>query len=249
MSYSDIEHLATIISGCESLTNGNPESPNAIYALTVLKLHASDAGYVAGQEGFMDHVRKGAKKTKEWLEKFIKALKEFISTVWTKVVAKAKRVFGPSNKEIAADAAKVSFGALKTIVTELDGIANGNYSDTLEKFGLKKGIQDMSDLADQADKMLDGNHVDIESFWTKVNKLLLDLKNTSEKLVAEWKKAEAKVPKDLSDPEYSELHNESEDLGWSSVSVGQCLNHLTKAIDRWSTKIDSTVAGEKKDDE
>lgn len=245
MSYSDVEHYANMISGCESLANGDSKSPNAVYAFTVLQLHANDAGLYAGQEGFLDHVKKGAKKTKEWLEKFIKALKEFISTIWTKVVAKAKRVFGSSNKEIAADAAKTSFGALKTIVGDLDRVINGSYSDTLEKFNLKKDIQDLSDLAEQADKMLDSNKVDIESFWTKVNKLLLDLKNTSEKLVSEWKKAEAKVPKDLSDSEYSELHNESEDLGWSSVSVGQCLNHLTKAIDKWSSKIDSTVAGEK----
>lgn len=242
MSYSDLEHFGTILSGCESINAGDYKSGNSIYAQTVLKLHLNDAGMYAGQEGFVDSIKKGAKKTKEWVEKFIKALKEFIANTWNKVVNKAKGLIKPSNKEIAGEAAKTSFGALKTIVNELDRTANGMYSNTLEEFGFKKDIQDMANLAGEADKMLDANTVSVEQFWNKVNKLLVELKTTSEKLVSEWKRAEGKVPKDNSDPEYNKLHKQSEDLGWSSVSVGQSLNYLTRAIDNWSSKIEAAAS-------
>lgn len=77
MSYSDVEHFATMVSGCESLTNGNPKASDARYALTVLQLHAGDAGLYSGQEGFLDHIKAGAKNTKDWILKLLKAIRDF----------------------------------------------------------------------------------------------------------------------------------------------------------------------------
>lgn len=79
MSYSDVEHFSNMISGCESLTTGDYQSPNSVYAFTVLKLHAQDAGLVAGQEGFLDHVKKGASTIKEWIRKLIAAIVSYVT--------------------------------------------------------------------------------------------------------------------------------------------------------------------------
>lgn len=76
MSYSDIEHCSNMISGCESLIAGN-RTPDSVYAFAVLKLHAQDAGYIDGQEGFLDNVKSGAKKSKEWILKLLKAIRDF----------------------------------------------------------------------------------------------------------------------------------------------------------------------------
>lgn len=76
MNYSDIDHFSSMISGCESLIAGK-HTPDSVYAFTVLKLHAQDAGYVAGQEGFLDNVKKGAKNTKDWILKLLKAIRDF----------------------------------------------------------------------------------------------------------------------------------------------------------------------------
>lgn len=81
MSYSDVEHCASMISGCESLRVGNVKDPNAVYAFTVLKLHAGDAGFIAGQEGFLDSIKKGAGKFLEWVKKLIRAIKDYLKGI------------------------------------------------------------------------------------------------------------------------------------------------------------------------
>ncbi|QZA70722.1 hypothetical protein AH04_249 [Erwinia phage AH04] len=67
MSQSDIEHFATMISGCESITSGRALTDDGRYAFSVLKIHAEDTGCFAGQEGFLDTIKKGAKKTGKWI--------------------------------------------------------------------------------------------------------------------------------------------------------------------------------------
>lgn len=81
MSYSDVIHFSNMVSGCESINSGEYKSPNSIYAQTVLKLHANDAGLYAGQEGFLDNVKKGAGKFLEWVKKLIRAIKDYIKGI------------------------------------------------------------------------------------------------------------------------------------------------------------------------
>lgn len=81
MSYSDIEHFSNIVSGCEALTNGNGNSPDGVYALTVLKLHANDAGLYAGQEGFVENIKAAAGNIGEWIKKLISAIKQWLTGV------------------------------------------------------------------------------------------------------------------------------------------------------------------------
>lgn len=78
----DIEHYAKIISGCESINlrmAGGPKlTEDGRYAQTVLCLHAEDAGLYAGQEGFFEKVKEGAKNIKDWIIKLIKAIRDWI---------------------------------------------------------------------------------------------------------------------------------------------------------------------------
>lgn len=71
MSGSFIEHYTTMVSGCESINGGDYNTPDAKYAFTVLQLHANDVGLYAGQEGFIDEVKKGAKSLGKWILQLI----------------------------------------------------------------------------------------------------------------------------------------------------------------------------------
>lgn len=82
MSFSDVEHFAEIITGCEAINNGNRTSPEARYAFAVLKLQATDFGAHAGQEGFLDNVKAGAKATGEFIKKLFEAIKKWFADVF-----------------------------------------------------------------------------------------------------------------------------------------------------------------------
>lgn len=77
----DIEHYARIVSGCESinlrLAGGSKLTEDGRYAQSVLCLHANDAGLYAGQEGFFEKVKEGAKNIKDWIMKLIKAIRDW----------------------------------------------------------------------------------------------------------------------------------------------------------------------------
>lgn len=81
--FGEIEHLATMVTGCENLNlamSGKAQlNSDGNYAYAVLKLHVADMGSVAGNEGFLDGVKKTAGKVKEWLAALIKAIKEFLT--------------------------------------------------------------------------------------------------------------------------------------------------------------------------
>lgn len=82
MSFSDVEHFAEIISGCEAINAGDRTSGEARYAFAVLKLHATDFGAHAGQEGFLDSVKKGAQATGEFIKKLFEAIKKWFASTF-----------------------------------------------------------------------------------------------------------------------------------------------------------------------
>ncbi|QYN79998.1 putative apolipophorin-III [Kosakonia phage Kc263] len=74
MSLGEIEHLATMVSGCESLTSGGRITPDGKYSYAVLKLYSH-----AGNEGFLDTVKAAAGKIKEFFISLCEAIKDFLS--------------------------------------------------------------------------------------------------------------------------------------------------------------------------
>lgn len=111
MDFSDVEHFGTMLSGCESLSKGTT-SPDSKYALAVLKMHAADAGFVAGTEGFIDSIKRGASNIKEWILKVIKSIRDFFS--------KKRKPHKGSVKKSKEEIAKEVKGELPKIQDYLD---------------------------------------------------------------------------------------------------------------------------------
>lgn len=99
MSYSDIEHFGNMVAGLESFKQGDGKSPDSIYAQTVLKLHANDAGFYAGQEGFLDSIKKGASNSLEWVKKLFEAIKKWFATAFKSTKAKFKSAVTGTDEE------------------------------------------------------------------------------------------------------------------------------------------------------
>lgn len=177
MSFSDVEHVMTMMSGCESLLHGDPKSADAKYAFTVLKLHAGDAGFVAGQEGFMDAVKKGASATVEWVKKLIRAIRDYLKGISREerdrlndIDKKLKELFKVEGYN-PADA----YASLKEpagmILKRLEGVAK-------DVEGTDISFPDVGALVKKTENLIDYMDGDsTEDFYKKVNALLSDLNN------------------------------------------------------------------------
>ncbi|QBZ70619.1 hypothetical protein pETSU_038 [Edwardsiella phage pEt-SU] len=98
----DLVHYGNMLAGCESindvLANGGKLSYEGRYAQTVLSLHAQDAGFVAGTEGFVENVKAGAGKAIKWIMDLLKSIRDFFFGSHEEQVKKAG-----ANAEKAAD--------------------------------------------------------------------------------------------------------------------------------------------------
>lgn len=81
--HDDMTHYGRIIAGLESVhehINYNAGiDVDGTYALTVLELHAQDEGEVAGTEGFLDAIKKGATNIAAWIKQVVQAIVNFIT--------------------------------------------------------------------------------------------------------------------------------------------------------------------------
>ncbi|QYN79997.1 putative apolipoprotein E [Kosakonia phage Kc263] len=155
MSFGEVEHFATMVSGCESINQGDVNSLDAKYAFSVLKLHANDMGIYAGNESFLDSVKKGAQSVKEWCLKLLKAIVEFVTGSKRKIkeskAGETANSVNISDVSALADLYKKSADQLKAklkifenlhdsdLVSELSNAPRiafdfDNYVKTMEKF-------------------------------------------------------------------------------------------------------------------
>ncbi|EBY9764047.1 hypothetical protein D5W64_13115 [Salmonella enterica subsp. enterica serovar Saintpaul] len=196
MSYSDIDHCLNMIQGCESLIQGDTQAPNTVYALTVLKLHASDMGLHAGQEGFMDEIKKGAKNIAEWIIKMIKAIKDYLTSTDRKM-AEAKKALSQLKTDIAKKSkeSKADEGesekkegtyaggwvtdpklgdftkSLEDLISDLESVDDIKVSPINFTTNLSKPIKTLNDLK----KMSEDDKATMEDFGTKVQKAVEEL--------------------------------------------------------------------------
>lgn len=203
MSYSDIEHFSSIVSGCEALTNGNGNSPDGLYALTVLKLHANDAGLYAGQEGFVDAIKKGAKKTKQWILELVKAIRAWIKDKYKASVKKAMGYMlgSPDNQ--------IKHAALTKVANKLESLdkayeqlemsselkdANLSTSFSMQRGQIDKALKSLGSSDDfNGKEFLRNLDKILEQATAKVN----DFTEVAERLAKE-------IPDDLSAENYNE---------------------------------------------
>lgn len=248
MSYSDVEHYATMVSGCESLAYGNVNSANAHYAMTVLQLHANDAGLVAGQEGFLDHVKKGAKKAKEWVIALVQAVRAWLKDKYKFAVEKAMKYLmgGPEGM--------VRHAAITKIAGKLEALdkayATLESSEDLKDANLSTSFSGPRGIIDKLLKSLT-TEFSTKTFFADLDKLsnqtaakINDFTDTAERL------AKA-IPTDPSASDYDEKSKRA--MGMSTPinvltgpmeSLGRAIIELSK-----TAKEQGALKDEKKDDE
>lgn len=236
MEFSDIDHYATMLAGCESINNGVYNTPDARYAQSVLRLHANDAGIYAGQEGFLDAIKTGARKTKEWIEKALKAIKQFFTTIYKKIRGNLKVALHGGREKFAGDMAKTSFGTLKTIDKGLIDLLE-RYGASLRKAGHADKFTKLSELAGKLDNSLGEHNVNLRGFLSDLEKLMDGLQSLFNDVQVDYEKSKRAVPSDQSADNYSALANYSLDLGWSAASVGGFSSSIAKAANSWTDKV------------
>lgn len=153
MSFSDVEHLSNMLSGCEALdshfTDKAPVTTEARYAFSVLKLHAGDVGCVAGTEGFLDNVKAGAKKSADWIKKLFEAIKQWFATAFKSTRAKFKSLFSGNDEEKEKQAKAIRSGTIARVKSiksaseaTPDGVDGKEVGSTADKLidALEKGV-------------------------------------------------------------------------------------------------------------
>lgn len=245
MSYSDVQHFGTILSGCEAFSNGKGGSPDAVYALTVFRLHANDQGLVAGQEGFMDAVKKGAGNIKEWIKKLIQAIRDYFKSKEGKgsaeEVAIIKKVAqAPENKESGDGDEKKPSGMSKEDMFKLGWKSFATtFSQLSNKIG---GIEDLSEeLSGSPDndtfiKRVESIKEDIESNPGNTSPVsdIMDLQNdfkaASEKITS---LLAGKGDAFLSDEENKKVVSAA---GKASVIYLECFKAIGSAFDSFAAR-------------
>lgn len=121
VNIDNLEHVFATLTGFESLSNGDLESPDSIYAKTVLKLNGVEFRDRAGTEGFLSSVKAGAQKVYEMIKNFIKAIRDFFFGSKTKVSNDIK-ITENNTKELDAlvfGMPKSDYDAFKDKVSEI----------------------------------------------------------------------------------------------------------------------------------
>lgn len=170
MSFSDVEHFATILSGCEAISLGQYKDPDAAYASSVLQLHANDMGSYAGQEGFMEGIKKGAAKTGEFVKKLLEAIRKWFAEVFKSTKSKVAGIFGKGDEEEKKAEAKKIAGSMVSKVEAVKKAAEG-----VPEGVSAKGVVDACDKVISAFKE-DGRPA---SIVLAVNSLLDEIDKTS----------------------------------------------------------------------
>lgn len=169
MSLSDAEHFSMMYSGSESLnlfmTNKGDLTEQGKQAFNVLKLHAADEGHVAGTEGFMDSIKKGATKTKEWLVKLIKAIRDASFFVYKSITGSFKILFAGGENKANMKYLKQSMSAVTDkALTKVDDLLDSQYVTLYDEYlpgkNVEKQLKDCKDLLVKAAQNFEGDKTD-----------------------------------------------------------------------------------------
>jgi len=243
MSFSDVEHYANMIDGCEAINNGNYRSPNSQYATAVLKLYA-------GNEGFLDSIKKGASTIKEWIIKLIKAIKDWL--VGTKKEAKdieaeykelktkfqkaksAPTKAGENKADLELDIKTEDYVEnLKNVITNMEKIDGHKFEFLNYTVQIKPAIVDIEHAVNAAEKG-EGWELGI-SLVNAMKKLSSEIDSVTNKLESWGNKASddvSKLPDNFSSV-IAHLARANEILTKMS---GHVKARMVKQLDSWMTK-------------
>lgn len=121
------EHEAEMLNGynelVECVENGLELTAGAAYANSVLNVQAADENViVAGQEGFLDSVKRGANKVYEWIMSMLRAIKEWLFGKPRKVTQEKQNEVDDLSKlydELTASIESLKTGPIEKVIAEI----------------------------------------------------------------------------------------------------------------------------------
>lgn len=231
----DLEHYSRILAGCESAyhhANSNTDmTPDGKYAFAVLSLHAGDAGIHAGQEGFMDSIKKGATKAKDWIMKILKAIREWLGGTFKITIEIVKK---NSDKEINAAASTTLINPLKNLARVYKGFTDANQEKHLSSNDILITIKAIDTVVEELEK--DGA-AKASVVWPNLLKVLKNLEDDSDDLADKAEKAANSLPS-LDSEDYNERSKTAMTIASMSKDLVSAGNSVTSAIDRMENKLD-----------
>lgn len=97
---TEFKHACAITNGIDELVLSIKDSkeltPDGVYADTVLKLNGIELAELAGTEGFLDGIKRGASKIYEWIKELIKTIRGWFN-------GSTKKDYEQAKKEITSD--------------------------------------------------------------------------------------------------------------------------------------------------
>lgn len=236
----DLLHFSNMIVGCESinsvLKNGGKLSYEGRYAQTVLKLHAEDAGFVAGTEGFLDSVKKGASNVKEWIMKILKAIKDWVVKVFNHVVVLVKHLVRDPNHEMNKLAAVTILNPLKNLAEVYKGFTDNNQEKYISSNTILITIDKINKVVKELEK---DSNAKGSVIWPNVQTILSHIDDDVKDLAHKADAAANNVPSDLSDPSYDELSKEAMTVSSMCKDLVSAANSLTSSILRMNNKAET----------
>lgn len=250
MSYSDVEHFATMLAGCEAINMGQYKGAEAMYAQTVLKLHVNDAGLYAGQEGFLDAVKKGASKTKDWIVKMIKAIRDWLSKVKAAITRDITIMVKGGDAGIKSELLRTTFAhKVSSWKGELEQMSNETTYDHLDESGIKevkwtdaikelKAFGTMMEGTGKFDVVAAGKHLQ-----SAMGMLSADLTAIAPKADA----AASAIPNDAAAPEFTKANKHAMVLGNICQKLAEITNRMIRAVEEFKVKLDKAAGKEEKE--
>ncbi|EBY9764039.1 hypothetical protein D5W64_13075 [Salmonella enterica subsp. enterica serovar Saintpaul] len=230
MSFSDIEHFTSVFAGCESLLAGDSTAPDAKYAFTVLQLHANDHGFVAGQEGFMDAIKKGAASTVKWIKSIIRAIQDYLKGISREDRARINKI-NEMIKELKTDDydPKDAYDAMipptLVIKKKLEGI--NDYAKELDVD--LPSIEGCIKKADDALKYMEGDkefglYKELDALLSEVKNTLTRVNSTLEKIVSGKKDTDS-------------LEADDKKAAKVATDLAATVELIVKLMERWGVQV------------
>lgn len=174
MSFGLIDHYATMVAGCESINNKRPLTIEARYAVSVLKAHAGDMGIYAGNEGFLDSVKRGAASVVEWVKKLARAVIDWIRNTVNKIMGKKIGTTIDINAKGETLAKKIEY-----LISEMKTIDETKLDSNVKISSL---ISTAESLVNKLNKKDSGAGKDLDSFNEDLKKNIDVLTKSADKL-------------------------------------------------------------------
>lgn len=192
MSFGEVEHFSTMLAGCESINSGNALTPDGHYAFAVLKVHAQDEGLIAGQEGFLDSIKKGAQKTGEFFIKLFKAIRDWFRNLFPN----ANRVIKQINDKTTPDKLRPLGKVFSSTTSQLESLDTEDFKTWNKEVNANIDFEDLfkslKKVTNVFDLIEDDDEYNVDLVKRNIGAVLDGIEKVSGKFVGILNKLEPK---------------------------------------------------------